>query len=142
MASDTMEYVMENNRELEDLEVTEIDAAQLRDLLEELENEEIIMNKNIDTKENCLVQSAVDETEANNYDVFDMEQPHEFSDFSWVEMMDTSSLPLRSDDMEVPDWYAGADVVGMVGFEYCNNIGDYSYLYNETTYCCLWEEDS
>ncbi|PON89708.1 hypothetical protein TorRG33x02_145420 [Trema orientale] len=145
-----MEYVMENKGELEELEeVTEIDAALLRDLLEELESEENI----VDTEENnCLIQSAVvDESSSTeaNYDVFDIEQPHELShEFGWLGMMESassSSLPRQSDDMAVPGWYAAADdVVGMVqlGFEYCNNIGDYSYLCNETTYCRLWEEES
>ncbi|PON32548.1 hypothetical protein PanWU01x14_360400 [Parasponia andersonii] len=147
MASGTMEYVMENKGELEELEdVTEIDAALLRDLLEELESEENI----VDTKENnCLIQSAVvDEstsTESANYDVFDIEQPHEFGWLGMMESASSPSLPRQSDDMAVPDWFAATDdVVGTVqlGFEYYNNIGDYSYLYNETTYCRLWEEES
>lgn len=148
MTSNSMEYVMENNSELEELEITEIDAALLRDLLEELDKEE-----NIDTKENSLIQLAVDETitttttDQANYDMFDIiEQQHhhvDLSNFSRADQMmaeTSSSLPLPSDDMLAPDWYGRVDnVVGMVGFEYCNNIGDYSYLYNETTYCHLWE---
>ncbi|GMN54981.1 hypothetical protein TIFTF001_024113 [Ficus carica] len=50
---------------------------------------------------------------------------------------------LHEDDMAIPDWYAGDGVVEVLGFEYCNeSVGDYSYLSNEMTYSCLWEEDS
>lgn len=146
----SMEDVMD---ELEVLEVTETDAALLRDLLEELEDEET-MNKDDDNNaSNFVVQSAVEagnDNRAIKY-AFGEETLVEQNDFyvddsSWpVEMMESSNgcSLLHADDMAIADWYAGDGAVGVLGFEYCNDsVGDYSYLSNEMTYSCLWEEDS
>lgn len=79
----SMEHVMD---ELDVLEATETDAVLLRDLLEELEDEET-MNKDEDNENNCLMQSAVANNTSKN--VLE-ERAVEWNDFpiddnGWVE---------------------------------------------------------
>ncbi|EXB30301.1 hypothetical protein L484_020944 [Morus notabilis] len=88
----SMEHVM---GELDVLEVTETDAALLRDLLEELEDEEN-MNKDEDNENNCLMQSAVANNTSKN--VLE-ERAVERNDFpidenGWVETMESTGCSL------------------------------------------------
>ena len=140
--------IANNVDELEELEVSESDAARLRDLLEELENEERVINKD-ENKENCLIESSVDESEANIamfHEHVIADQQTEYSsniyDFDWIDMVEASSMLQSTNDMAVSDWYGSDNTVGIVGFEHCNHVGDYSYMYNEMTYSCLWEDES
>lgn len=119
----SMEHVMD---ELDVLEATETDAVLLRDLLEELEDEET-MNKDEDNENNCLMQSVWLTTL--------VKMCLKSGPLSGMISLSTTMVGLRRED-----WLL---VVGVVEFEYCNNIiSDYSYLSNEMTCSCLWEEDS
>ncbi|KAM6549779.1 hypothetical protein CsatB_021455 [Cannabis sativa] len=171
--NNTMEYnYNKNDDELskEVDEVTEIDVALLRDLLDDLEkDDEISMNKNTNsTIDDCSIDSIVidikqststhdDEVVANDNHVFDLQQLHHdeyLFDFKWME----NKIEQSVSDVAVSDWFAADNSVVSImegtfdEYSYSNNsnnynsIGDYinPSFYHETSYysCCLWEGDS
>ncbi|KAJ4728996.1 Activity-dependent neuroprotector homeobox protein [Melia azedarach] len=127
-----------DDHEIEELEITEVDEALLRNLMEEAVNEE--------TGEDG-VNYAVHNPEANNDSTLniceqDLKQHGlHIHDLDWDDMMDVTPASSLTPMDETMVWYI-ADMVGMVEFGW---DGDYSQYYNgvicdETNYCCLWQE--
>lgn len=127
MASESKEYAIDDIETPEQaLEVTEMDAALLWDLLEELENEESTNNSN--HKEEAAAHN-IDEGNTYNDTISDNGQ-------AFLKQINTSSTnynPAIEEIREACNWYTTEDdMVGGVDYFGCNNmIGDYAdYYYN------------
>ncbi|KAG4961974.1 hypothetical protein JHK82_038666 [Glycine max] len=146
----TFPYIMalydNNDMNLEeiDLEVFEIDAAILRELLEEDQEGK-------DDKDHGKVECMVESVEENDAhpDMMNREQEQQQQqnclekygchDFEWLNMMEPTN-PLNDVKM---NWFSD-DIVGMVDFGYANEecysqICD-GLVSNEASYGFLWED--
>ncbi|XP_048327971.2 uncharacterized protein LOC125421909 [Ziziphus jujuba] len=167
--SENMQYAIDDNdHEVEELEaITEMDGALLRDLLEELENEEIGKNNNnnvindhkdIAGNEGTYGNVFLKQQDQLQYSSSSSSCSNFYESDCMVDLMeigdDNNKNKLPSDIDEIGGWYREEDdMVGMVEFG-CNYVigGDYdsqlyynhgvpptaSYTTSEITYTCLW----
>lgn len=163
--SQTMQYAIDgNDHEVEELEaITELDGALLRDLLEELDNDEIGKNNNnnsnVNDQEavagNVILKQQLDQLEYSSSSSSSCSKNLYESNNCMVDLMEIGhdNNKLASDIDEVGGWYREEDdMVGMVEYCGCNYvIGDYnSHLYYDhgvaaaaasytsTEITCLW----
>lgn len=133
--------------DIEELDVMEMDAALLRDLLEELETE--AMGADDNAADGCKAEPLelppeIDDqkslADGCGHDCLKQYEAHIHEFDNWFGMMETAP-PLPSEG--VIDWYVDASMDEMVGmidfgdsFQFFNGV-----FFDETPYSCLWQHD-
>ena len=147
MSSESLEeskFVPNVYDDIEELEVTEMDAALLRDLLEESETEETGNDTAGFEVEPIGAEPGIDQdvvTGSCGHDCLKQQYEAHIRDFdNWLGTMEMAS-PLPSDG--VMDWYLDTSMDEMLGMI---DFGDHLQFYNgvsfdEASYNCLWQED-
>ncbi|KAL6328914.1 hypothetical protein AAG906_007204 [Vitis piasezkii] len=129
--------------DIEELEVTEMDAALLRELLEESETEETGDDTAGYKVEPLDLEPRIDQnvvTDGRGCDCLKQYEAHIHDFDNWFGMMEMAP-PLPSDG--VMDWYVDTSMDEMVGMI---DFGDCLQFYNgvssdETPYSCFWQDD-
>ncbi|KAJ9685974.1 hypothetical protein PVL29_015049 [Vitis rotundifolia] len=129
--------------DIEELEVTEMDAALLRELLEESETEETGDDTAGYKVEPLDLEPQIDQnvvTDGRGCDCLKQYEAHIHDFDNWFGMTEMAP-PLPSD--AVMDWYVDTSMDEMVGMI---DFGDCLQFYNavssdETPYSCLWQDD-
>ncbi|KAI4305993.1 hypothetical protein L6164_029313 [Bauhinia variegata] len=142
---------MENDEkglvELEELEVLEIDAALLRDLLEEeheVDEGGVKQLVEVDKDKNKVTDKEEQEEKQQQRWLEQIQNSHvHVHDFEWLNMMEMEMETVSPNDEIVDNWYPD-DIVGVGDFGYTNCEYGYSQISdvivsNETSYGSLWE---